>query len=448
MKHPLLVAIFLLSIHLFAQNDSLIPNYNSTFYTSVLPAAKGVAMPFLVDQKYATIAGASVVDSTINYDGSHYHIHNYYLNPTTNYYVAGSQYSAYDISSFSSIWPTQCPNILYNSSDTSFNAQSDCVGYLTRLLSVTGNTTTTGNAYLNIISTVHAGNTSHFAAVGYVSTAYSFAVAFPTFPTSVSNGWQYVAGNIESSEINTYNHTIQSSLGTYNGVRKGGFAQALPGDILAFGYSASSSSNGHVMVMETPPQLLNTDSLPNYFPAQMLSQATALLSTYHIYSMPVFDCSGQMAHFRESRTLTSGIGHGKLLLLTTLTDDAPMGFIFDTSQVTGTTLHYDTLGTSVYAISVGRFVTASTSGISQILDNNSQISVYPNPTSAILNIECLTANESSSLQIIDMLGNVVKQMPFNTQHLIVNTCDLNEGVYTISVINSLGVLTKKVIVVR
>jgi hypothetical protein len=164
--------------------------------------------------------------------------------------------------------------------------------------------------------------------------------------------------------------------------------------------------------------------------------------------MPVFDCSGQMAHFRDSRTLTSGIGHGKLLLLTTLTDDAPMGFIFDTSQVTGTTLHYDTLGTSVYAISVGRFVTASTSGISQILDNKSQISVYPNPTSAILNIECLTANESSSLQIIDMLGNVVKQMPFNTQHLIVNTCDLNEGVYTISVINSLGVLTKKVIVVR
>jgi len=448
MKYPLLVVVFVLSINLFSQNDSLIPNYNGTFYSSVLPAAKGVAMPFLVDQKYFSIAGASVIDSTINYAGSHYHIHNYYLNPATNYYVASSQYSAYDISSFSGIWPTQCPNILYNSSDTSFNSQSDCVGYLTRLLSVTGNTTTTGNAYLNIINTVHAGNTSHFAAVGYVSTAYSFAVAFPTFSTSVSSGWQYVAGNIESSEINTYNHSIQSSLGAYNGVRKGGFAQSLPGDILAFGYSASSSSNGHVMVMETPPQLLNADSLPNYFPAQTLAQATALLSTYHIYSMPVFDCSGQMAHFRDSRKLTSGIGHGKLLLLTALTDDAPMGFIFDTSQVTGTTMHYDTLGTSVYAISVGRFVTASTSGISQISDLNSQISVYPNPTSAILNVECLMVNENSTIQIIDMLGNIVKQIPFNTQHITFNISDLAEGVYTISIINSLGVLTKKVIVVR
>jgi hypothetical protein len=106
------------------------------------------------------------------------------------------------------------------------------------------------------------------------------------------------------------------------------------------------------------------------------------------------------------------------------------------------------LGTSVYAISVGRFVTASTSGISQILYNKSQISVYPNPTSAILNIECLTANENSTIQITDMLGNIVKQIPFNTQHITFNISDLAEGVYTISIINNLGMLNKKIIIVR
>ena len=280
---------------------------------------------------------------------------------------------------------------------------------------------------------------------------YSFAVAFPTFPTSVSSGWQYVAGNIESSEVNTYNHTIQSSLGTYNGVRKGGFAQALPGDILAFGYSASSSSNGHVMVMETPPQLLNADSLPNYFPAQTLAQATALLSTYNIYSIPVFDCSGKMAHFRDSRTLTSGIGHGKLLLLTALTDDAPMGFVFDTLQVTGTSLHYDTLGTSVYAISVGRFVTTSTSGISKISELNSQISVYPNPAKESLTLT-LSKGEgtNAAIYMYDVFGKLIMQLPYSPllegQGEAIDVSGLSEGVYTISIINSLGVLTKKVII--
>ena len=431
---------------MLSQNDSLIPNYNGTFYASVLPAAKGVAMPFLINQKYEHIAGASVADSTINYAGSHYHIHNYYMNPATNYYVASSQYSAYSISSFSSIWPTQCPNILYKGSDTSFNAQSDCVGYLTRLLSVTGNTTTTGNAYLNIINKVHADNTSHFAAVGYVSTAYSFAVAFPTFSTGVSSGWQYVAGNIESSEINTYNHTIQSSLGTYNGVRKGGFAQALPGDILAFGYSASSSSNGHVMVMETSPQLLTHDSLPNYFPTQTLAQATALLSTYHIYSMPVFDCSGKMAHFKDSRKLTSGIGHGKLLLLTALADDAPMGFIFDTSQVTGTTLHYDTLGSSVYAISVGRFVNTSTTDISQSSKLNPQISIYPNPNNGTFTIEPFTSTKQS-MQMYDINGKLVLSQPINgTTTIDVNS--LNEGIYSIHIISNEGIVNKRVVIAR
>ena len=457
--HRITTSIFLLlTISCYSQNDSLIPNYNSAFYTDVLPAAKGVAMPFLVNQKYYAIAGASIVDSTINYAGSQYHIHNYYLNPTTNYYVASSQYSAYDISSFTSIWPTKCPNILYKSSDTSFNAQSDCVGYLTRLLSVTGNTTITGNAYLNLINKAHAGNTAPFASVGYVSTAYSFAVAFPTLSTSVSSGWQYVAGNIESSEINTYNHTLQSSLATYNGVRKGGLAQALPGDVLAFGYSAASSSNGHVMVMETSPQLLTAGSLPAYFPSQTLSQATALLSTYHLYSVPVFDCSGKKAHFKDSRKLTSGIGHGTLLVLTALTDDAPMGFIFDTSQVTGTTLHYDTLGTSVYAISVGRFVSAASADISQISGLNTQISIYPNPSNGILQL-AVNNLQVAAVKVYDVTGKLVFSQPTYLDKLSagsnpstewncisVDLSSLPNGIYNVSVIGNEGVVNKRLVI--
>ncbi len=444
----LIYNLLLSSYILFCQNDSLIPNFNNTFYPSVLSAAKGVAKPFLVDQAYFSIAGANPVDSTINYAGSHYRVHNYYLNPTTNYYILSSQYGSYDISSFNTVWPNECPNIFYKSSDTSFNAQSDCVGYLTRLLSVTGNTTAVNNAYLNIINTVHAGNTSHFAALGYVSTAYSFAVAFPTLASNVSNGWQYVAGNVESSAINTYNHTIQSSLAAYNGVRKGGLAQSLPGDILAFGYSASSSSNGHVMVMETSPQLLTADSLPGYFPSQTLAQANTLLNKYHLYSMPVFDCSGKQAHFRDSRKITSGIGHGKLILLSDLNDDAPVGFIFDSTQVTGSNLHFDTLGTSVYAVSVGRFVSGSVSSIESLVYNQAHYLIYPNPNAGELTIDCLSPSENSTLQMRDLVGNLVKQVTFNSKQFTLNTGDLSVGVYTLSIINESGTCTQKIIISR
>ncbi len=432
-----------------AQTDSLFTGYNSTFYPSVLLAAKGVARPFLLMQKYTTLSGASISDSTISYKGARYMVHDYYLNPTTAYYVKSSQYSAYDISGFSTIWPTQFPNILFKATDTSYNCQSDCVGYLTRLLSATGTATTNGNAYLNIINTVKTANVSHFAAIGYVSTAYSFAVAFPTFPALVSNGWQYISGNAETSLVNTYNHTIQSSLGTYTGVRKGGFAQALPGDVLAFGYSASSSSNGHIMVLETAPQLLNADSMQYYFPSQSLAQAKSLLNTHHMYSVPVFDCSGQQAHFRDSRTLTSGIGHGKLLMLTSLSDDAPTGFIFDSLQVTYSTPHMDTLGTSVYAISVGRFVIATTTAVQPLEDRTTVFQVYPNPAKGIINIALNKPQpENSILRITDMLGKTAKQFRIDDQDFTINVSDLKEGVYTISIAGKKGLSNKRLVIVR
>ena len=217
----------------------------------------------------------------------------------------------------------QCPNALYDAATGTFNAQVDCVGYLTRLLSVTGDTSAAGNAYLNLINTIHTAHTAPFAARGYVATAYEFAVAFPTLGTGSSAGWQYLSGNVEPGIIDTYNHTKVASLNTYNGVRKGGFAAAQASDVLAFGYSAASSSNGHIMVLEKSPQLMNADSLRSYFPAQSTQNITALLAARNVYAVSVFDCSGQQAHFRDSRVLYSGIGHGVLMLLTDKSDDAP-----------------------------------------------------------------------------------------------------------------------------
>jgi hypothetical protein len=437
-KYVLVVSLIIVCYSSQAQADTLLSGYDSTFYSSVLSAARGVAIPFLLRQVYLAAPGVTAGDSSLTYDGVSYHVRQEYLNPATGYYITSSQYSSYGITGFSTIWPAQFPNILFQTSDTSFDALSDCVGYLTRLLSATGDTSAYGNGYLNIINTTHAANTVPFAHRGYVATAYSFAVAFPTFPASVSAGWQYIAGNVEADTINTYNHTIVNSLSAYNGIRKGGFASSQPGDVLAFGYSASSSSNGHIMVMQTAPQLLTADSLSLFFPSQTIAQATALLATRHIYSVPVFDCSGQKAHFRDSRTDVSGIGHGTLLILTDPADDAPVGFIFDSTQVTYSTLHIDTLGASVYAISVGRFVTATTNtGIAGTTMNAPQMSIYPIPAHQLLHVS-LPAGSGGQVDIYTAEGRVCYRQPVVLSSFSVDIGQWATGAYIIRYVGSDG----------
>jgi len=412
------------------QTDTLLHGYNSKIYPSVISAAEDIAMPYLIDEHYISYPNATAKDSTITYYSLKYHVHNYYLNPTTGYYIASSLYTTYGINVFSKIWPTQIPNIFFKAADTSFYCYSDCVGYLTRLLSAAGDTTATGNAYTNIMNTVRGVNTSPFAAKGYVATAYEFAAAFPTLPTKVTSGWQYICGNVEADSVNAYNHVLRTSINSYNGVRQGGFALSQTGDVLAFGYSASQSSNGHIMVMEKSPQLLTNTTLAAFFPAKSLASAKALLKKHHIYSVPVFDCSGLQAHFQDSRTLTSGIGHGTLLVYTDTTDDAPMGFVFDTLQANYNPIHTDTLGSAVYVISVGRFINGSLTGMPTMGNINQSIRAYPNPGNSELNI-VLPENTKGIIEIYTTDGKFILEQNTISSLLKLNTQNWPRGLYII-----------------
>jgi type IX secretion system substrate protein len=55
-------------------------------------------------------------------------------------------------------------------------------------------------------------------------------------------------------------------------------------------------------------------------------------------------------------------------------------------------------------------------------------------------------DDNSTLVLTDMMGNIVKQFIINNLEFTINIADLAEGVYTISIINSVSVLTKKVII--
>ena len=331
--------------------------YNDTFYNSVLEAAMGIAQPYLLQQKYYTMPGVTVSGNSLVYDGVTYPVSEVYFNPGTGYYIPSSSYAQYGISNFKSVWPNQCPNAFYDSSTHTFNAKIDCVGFGTRLLSAIGGTTSATNPYLSFIARIKTNNTGLMASKGFVATAYEFAVDFPTLRTAPKPGWAYIAGNVcAASVIDGYNKTLQSGLGTYNGVRKGGFALCQPGDVMAFGYDSTSSSNGHFMILETKPQLLDATALQTYYPKFSVSRVKAFATAHKVYAVPVIDDSGKNAHFNDSRTSYSGIGHGTVLIVADTADDAPVGFIFSP----GTSISYSPIDTShCYAISVGRYVSSA-----------------------------------------------------------------------------------------
>ncbi len=335
----------------------IIDSYNDSFYNSVLEAASSIAQPYLLHQGFYTMQGVTVSGSSILYNGVTYPVSESYFNPGTGYYIASSSYAQYGISNFSTIWPTRCPNAFYDSSTHTFFSKIDCVGFGTRLLSVVGGKTSSTNAYLNLIKVIKANNVAPIASKGFVAMAYQFAVDFPTIKSTAKPGWTYVSGNVcDVKVIDGYNHVLQSAVGTYNGVRKGGFALCQPGDVLAFGYDSSASANGHFMILDKEPQLLNASTLQTYYPKATAAKVKAFATAHKVYAVSVIDDSGKNAHFFDSRTSYSGIGHGTVLIVADTADDAPVGFIFSPS----TNISYSPIDTShCYAISVGRYVSSA-----------------------------------------------------------------------------------------
>lgn len=366
MKNPffLFISLFLITVSVISPKKSeaqLLNGYNQQFYTNVFDAAEGVAMPFLLVQGYKTMQGVTIQnDTTLLYNGQIYTFNNIYQNPETGnpngYYIELSQYGKYQIEIFRNVWHIQIPRVFYNYSEHSFSSMADCVGYGTRLLSAVSDTTEDGNAYLNLIKTIKIPNKTIMAVRGYVASAYEFGAAFPTLPDNNPGGWEYISGNIIGDSINAYNHRLHPGVGTYNGRVKGGYGNSEIGDILSFAYGPGGESNGHFMVISDKPYMVNFDTLNHFYPNVPDTSIQNFLNTYNIWATPVYDCSGQEAHFYDSRHFTSGIGHGTLWILTQPGTDIPMGLIFKTPKSNATQIHAQLIDPAhTWAISVGRY---------------------------------------------------------------------------------------------
>lgn len=418
-------------------------SYNDSFYNSVLEAAIGIAQPYLLQQKYYTMPGVTVNGNSLIYNGVTYPVTESYFNPGTGYYIPSSLYSQYGISNFKSIWPTQCPNAFFDSATNTFSSKIDCVGFGTRLLSVVGGTTTSTNAYLNLINRIKANNVVNIASKGFVATAYQFSVDFPTLKTAPTPGWAYISGNVcDISVIDGYNKVLHSGLGKYNGVRKGGFALCRAGDVLAFGYDSTSSSNGHFMILDKQPQLLDAASLQTYYPKASATKVKAFVAAHKVYAVSVIDDSGKSAHFNDSRSSYSGIGHGTVMIVADTADDAPVGFIFSPS----TNISYTPVDTShCYAISVGRYVSAAQLPVSltsfTAAEKDKKVAIDW-ITASELNVAKFEIERSKDgFSFITISSQNAFGQRSNNYHFTDNTPSMGNNIYRIKVIDNNGTIS-------
>jgi hypothetical protein len=460
----LFTALFIMNFSAKAQ--SILPGYNGTLYSNVLNATVGVGKPFLLQQGYLTMPGVTILnDTTLSYQGHKYFLHNKYQNTappdTVNYYIPDSLYTIYGVNIFKNVWPTRIPNVLFKSSDSTFYSLVDCVGYGTRLLSAVGDTSTMGNAYMNLMHTIWNERKTVFCARGYVAMAYEVAAAFPTLLDVNPTGWIYVSGNIIADSINAFNHRREPTIGTYNGRIKGGFNLSQAGDILAFGYGPGGTDNGHFMVISQQPYRLNYDSIHRLYPNVSTANVNAFLSTYNVYATPLFDCSGKHAHFYDSRTFSSGIGHGTLLMLTNPSNDVPQGFIFSRPYDTATVIVKELMSDAhTWAITVGRFnpgtIGINETGINLVPTKPQLGQNYPNPFNPVTKIKFSIPNNSGvSLVVYDVTGKEVVKLLNNytlnrgNYEYTFNGSDLSSGLYFYSLyVNGVRISTNKMVLVK
>jgi blue copper oxidase len=94
---------------------------------------------------------------------------------------------------------------------------------------------------------------------------------------------------------------------------------------------------------------------------------------------------------------------------------------------------------------MGQFVVKPLSvGVNELKNNNNSLTLYPNPTSNLVNID---AKEMTSISVFNTLGEIVyAQNKISTNSLQINTSQWSKGIYTVQVNSNNQSITKKLIV--
>ena len=87
----------------------------------------------------------------------------------------------------------------------------------------------------------------------------------------------------------------------------------------------------------------------------------------------------------------------------------------------------------------------------KVIENyfNNTISIYPNPTKEILNIDLIVPNQNTKINIYNSLGELILSKDIVNQNSIINTNQLQSGLYYLNVLkNNKTIKTDKLIITK
>src|SRR5690606_23265803 len=102
------------------------------------------------------------------------------------------------------------------------------------------------------------------------------------------------------------------------------------------------------------------------------------------------------------------------------------------------------IGTAALSMLLDNFVVTNELSTDNFLAT--QLSIYPNPSSDVINITNASNILLNGVEIIDLNGRVVKSAKFNgVSEAQVNISDLSAGMYLMNVSSDQGTTTKKIV---
>ena len=112
----------------------------------------------------------------------------------------------------------------------------------------------------------------------------------------------------------------------------------------------------------------------------------------------------------------------------------------DKDYATSTTIKPVDGDSTVYYYHIG------ITGIKQIVNNNVQLNIYPNPNNGSFVIEPSIATKQT-MQVYDVSGKVVLSQILNGKTTI-DASSFSGGIYNVSIISNEGVINKRLVIVR
>jgi hypothetical protein len=202
-------------------------------------------------------------------------------------------------------------------SGSTYTAQTDCSGFTARVLNATVLPGESQSVYAKLV-TQPDGTIHNFQTDGHPQ----------PFPSADDYANWIATGGQQS--LRTIAFSSMSATGEFT--KQGSFAEAQPGDILAYSLPTGSKDTGHVMIIQHVQQLTQGEQNLPYWGSN-LTEFTGPAGALSFFAVSVFD-SSNVPHFADQRRIPStsysfptGVGVGTVLIIAD-GSGAPIGFMF------------------------------------------------------------------------------------------------------------------------